>query len=62
MKIYRNIILRTCLTVGLIAFVSACAHNETNKSRLVKKNADLAVENCGKGKVKKVTTDGYKCK
>ncbi len=59
---YKNIIFRAWLTIGLILFASACAHQDPSKSRLVKENADLAVEKCGKGRVKQVSIEGYECK
>ncbi len=61
MVLFKNYILHACFCIFFIFFISSCASQPTKKSDLVKQNAKLAIEDCGKGNVKEVTINGYEC-
>ncbi len=57
-----------CLLIPTSVFIfTGCDSNTSNEkdeqsnAEKIQKNAELALKDCGKGKVKKVTIDGYQC-
>lgn len=65
-------LIKSLIILLLVLISAGCANHQMKtqekggevdqRSEIVKKNAELALEHCGKGNVKKVTTDGYLCK
>ena len=58
----------TTLCIGVCAFLvvllSGCSVSsyQDSNSDLVEENAELALEECGRGNVKEVSIEGFKCK
>ncbi len=62
-----NSFLKFLLISASVFIFTGCESNTSNEkdeqsnADKIQKNAEMALKNCGRGKVKKVTIDGYQC-
>jgi hypothetical protein len=62
MNFFKAPSVKLVTVIFFCVLTSACSSSKLSKSDLVESYSKTAVEKCGKGNVKKVTTKGFVCK